>query len=95
MGLEKKSIGIFLGNQILGAGANLLQQYSVALAPFVFVPLVSALQGTQHVFLLIFTIFLSIRYPQILKEDILGKTIFQKIIAILLIGVGLILLILL
>jgi len=47
------------------------------------------LEGTKYVFLLIFTILLSLKLPQILKEEISRKILFQKIIAILLIGLGL------
>jgi hypothetical protein len=42
--------------------------------------------------LLIFAVFLSFKFPHILKEEFSGKILFQKIFAILLIGVGLALL---
>jgi drug/metabolite transporter (DMT)-like permease len=53
------------------------------------VSLVNAMQGTEYVFLFIFTIMLSIKYPQFLKENIDRKTMIQKIIAILSIITGL------
>lgn len=89
---KKKTIGIFLSNQAMGAGASILQNWAIFLAPLVYVAIVNALAGTQYVFLLIFTIFLSLKFPQILKEEISKKILFQKIIAILLIGGGLVLL---
>lgn len=89
----KKTASLFLFNQGLGASANILQNWSIALAPLIYVAMVNALQGTQYVFLLIFTIILSIKFPQIIKEKISKKILFQKIIAISLITGGLALLI--
>jgi len=66
-----------------------LQNWAVALAPLIYLAFINALQGVQYVFLLIFTAFLSLKLPQILKEEISRKIISQKIIAILLIGGGL------
>ena len=87
-----KSAGLYFLDQGLGGGANILQNWAIALAPLVYVAIVNALAGTQYVFLLIFTIFLSLKFPQLLKEEISKKILFQKIIAILLIGAGLTLL---
>jgi hypothetical protein len=89
---KKKTLGIFVSNQALGGGANILQNWAIALAPLSYVAFVNALQGIQHVFLLIFAVFLSFKFPHILKEEFSGKILFQKIFAILLIGVGLALL---
>lgn len=88
----KKTVGLFLFNQGLGASANILQNWSIALAPLVYVAVISALQGTQYVFLLIFTIILSLKLPQIIRENISKKVILQKIAAILLIAGGLVIL---
>ncbi|KPJ57473.1 hypothetical protein AMJ49_00910 [Parcubacteria bacterium DG_74_2] len=88
----KKTIGIFLSNQAAGAIANILQNWAIALAPLAYVALINALQGIQYVFLLIFTVFLSLKFPRILKEEISKKILFQKIFAILLIGAGLVIL---
>jgi hypothetical protein len=90
--LPKKTAAIFLSNQAAGAGANILQNWGVFLAPLTYVAIINALQGLQYLFLLVFTLLLSLKFPQILKEEISKKIIFQKIIAILLIGGGLTLL---
>lgn len=90
--LNFKTTGIFIGNQIMGSLGAILQNWAVALAPLVFVAFVNSLQGVQYVFLLIFTIIFSFKFPKILKEEVSRKIIFQKIIAILLIGGGLVLL---
>jgi len=92
MGLQKKTVAIFLSSQAAGGGANILQNWAVALAPLIYVAFINALQGMQYVFLLFFTIFLSLKFPQILKEEISKEILLQKIIAILLIGGGLVLL---
>jgi hypothetical protein len=86
---KKKTAIIFFANQAGGAGANILQNWAIALAPLVYVAVINALQGIQYVFLLLLSIFISLRFPQMLKERISGKIILQKIFAILLIGAGL------
>ncbi len=89
---KKRTIGVFLSNQAMGAGAGILQNWAIFLAPLVCVAIINALQGVQYVFLLMFTVLLSLKFPQILKEEISKKILFQKIISILLIGGGLVLL---
>jgi len=91
-GASKKTAVIFLSNQAAGAGATILQNWAIALAPLIYVPFVNALQGTQYAFLFILTIILSLKSPEILKEEISQEVILQKIIAIFLIGGGLALL---
>lgn len=87
-----KTWSILIPNEAVGAGAFVLQNWAIALAGISYVAIFSALGGIQYVFILIFAVILSLKLPKILKEEISRKTIFQKIIAILLIGGGLILL---
>jgi len=68
--LNFKTTGIFIGNQIMGSLGAILQNWAVALAPLVFVAFVNSLQGVQYVFLLIFTIIFSFKFPKILKEEV-------------------------
>lgn len=89
---QKKTATIFLSNQAAGAGATILQNWAIALAPLLYVAFINALQGVQYVFLLIFATLLSLKFPKILKEEISREAILQKIIAILIIGTGLVLL---
>ena len=84
-----KTTLIFLSNQTAGAGANILQNWAVALAPLVYVSVVNALMGTQYAFLFIFALVISLKFPKILKEEVSREVFFQKIAAILLIGGGL------
>lgn len=87
--LEKKTITIFLSSQAGGAGANILQNWAIALAPLAYVAMINALQGVQYIFLLAIAVLLSLKFPQILKEEVSKEVLLQKIIAILLIGGGL------
>ncbi len=80
---------IFLSNQVAGAGASTLQQWAVFLAPLSCVSIINAFEGTKYAFLFIITIFLSSRFPHIIKEELSKKTIVQKLVAILLISLGL------
>jgi drug/metabolite transporter (DMT)-like permease len=95
--LKMKTLGILIPNQVVAVGAFLLQSWAVALVPLSSLAFVNALEGTRYVFLLIFAVFLSLAKPLWakktgLKEDVSRKVILQKIIAILLIGGGLVLL---
>jgi hypothetical protein len=89
---QKKTGIIYLSNQILGAGAFILQNWAIALVPLGSLVFINALEGTKYLFLLILTAFLSLKFPSILKEKFSEKIILQKIISILLIGAGLIVL---
>lgn len=91
---QKETALLFVSNQGLGALAIILQNWAIALAPLAYIAVINALQGTQYVFLLIFALILSFKFPQIIKEEISKEVILQKIIAILLIGGGLALIVL-
>lgn len=84
---QKAPLVVF--NQFLGAGGNLMLIWAIFLAPLVYVSIINALQGIQHVFLLMMTVFLSLKFPQILKEEVSKEVLLQKIAAILFIGAGL------
>ena len=89
MGFKKKTITIFLFSQAGGAGANILQNWAIALAPLAYIAVISALQGVQYVFLLVFAAMISFKFPKILKEEVSREVLLQKIVAILIIGGGL------
>ncbi len=90
--ITTKISGIFLAGQIFGGLGVLLQNYAVFLAMPGQVPLINALEGVRYVFLLFFVFLLAKKFPQLLKEEIGGKVIFQKIFAILFICAGLVIL---
>jgi len=81
----KKTTVIFLLVQALGAGAVVLQNWSIALVDILHISFVSALQGVQYLFLFIF----SLLFYKVFKEKISKKIVLQKGFAIILILAGL------
>ena len=86
---SKKTALIFLLNQAGGAGATTLQNWAIYLAPLATIPLVHALNGVQYLFLFIFSLLLSLKFPAILKEEISWQVVLQKTVALILIITGL------
>ena len=82
---NQKTRKIFLLNQIIGAGAVILQNWSIALASTFYLSFISALQGVQYAFLFLLTFL----FPRLLKEKKNREDVVKKIIAIILIGLGL------
>lgn len=87
--VEKKKKFLFLGNQLAGGIGGITLNYAVATGS---VTLVNALQGVENVFILGIAFLLAKKFPQILKEEFGGVTIWQKTIAVGLIAIGLFLL---
>lgn len=87
-----KISGFFILGQIFGGVGVVSQFYAIFLANASQVPLINAIEGIRYVFLLLFIFILSRWSPQLLKEEISKETIFKKVIAILLIGAGLVVL---
>lgn len=89
---QKKTGTFFLINQAMGAGAAILQNWAIALVPLGFLPFVNALEGTKYVFLFLLVTLISLKFPEFLEEETKEKILAQKIAAILLIGLGLVIL---
>jgi drug/metabolite transporter (DMT)-like permease len=87
--LEIKTGALIIFNKTLAGLAFILLNYAIYLGS---VTLVNALQGIQYVFLLILIVFMSKASFLILNEKINKFVIIQKVFAILLIGIGLIIL---
>jgi len=81
-----KSSILFFTGQASGAMFFVLVNYAIFLGS---VTLVNALQGVQYVFVLILSILVVSIWPKALKEKIERKTLLIKVVAILLIFVGL------
>lgn len=77
--------GRFLFGQACGGASAVLIQYATAIAS---VSLVQALQGVQYVFIFIAVVYLNHYHPKVLKENLSAAALAQKIIAILLIALG-------
>lgn len=85
-GAKPKSLFFFFFVRILAALAFILLNRAVSLGN---VALINSLQGVQYIFLFFIVLFLSSKYPKVLKEEIGGGVLFQKIIGALLITIGL------
>jgi len=89
---KPKVIALFLFNQLMAAGAGVLQNLAVYLAPIFYLAFINALEGTRYVFLLALTIVISFKFPQVLSEKITRRILFQKTLAVFLIISGLLIL---
>ncbi|MBI4049363.1 MAG: DMT family transporter [Candidatus Doudnabacteria bacterium] len=86
---KPRNIFIYYASRFSGNVAGFMQNYAVSLGS---VTVVNALAGTQFMFLLGLTTFLSYYFPAVLKEEVTSHILVQKIAAILLISGGLVLL---
>ncbi|OGZ34135.1 MAG: hypothetical protein A2Y98_02260 [Candidatus Portnoybacteria bacterium RBG_19FT_COMBO_36_7] len=77
---------LFVSNKAMAGIGTIAVNYAIFLAS---ASLVNAMQGIQYAFLLILTIFLSKKFPQIIQEKITRGILMQKILAIILIIAGL------
>ncbi len=84
--MKGKNKILFLGNQGISGFGFVLQNYAIALGS---VALVNAMQGVQYAFLLVLGAVATVFKPQAVTEDISKSVIIQKVIAIILIGIGL------
>ena len=84
---QTKKNGIkFLFGQACGGSGMVLIQYAVFLGS---VSLVNALQGIQYVFVFVFVLLSTLFFPKFLKEEFTKEIFFQKILAVILIFIGL------
>ncbi|RJQ34836.1 hypothetical protein C4566_01600 [Candidatus Parcubacteria bacterium] len=83
---KKNNAFVFFGTQGLGATGAMLQNYAVAIGS---VSLVTSLQGLQYVFLLVLTLFGTLLFPRVIKENISWRILSRKVIAIIFIVIGL------
>ncbi|MDD5696746.1 MAG: hypothetical protein PHO90_02100 [Candidatus Pacebacteria bacterium] len=90
---QKQEVGvIFLLAQAAGGLATILQSLAIALVPVAFLAIVNALKGVQYVFLFVLTVVFSYYLPGYLKEALSKRVLIQKLAAILIIGLGLVVL---
>ncbi len=81
----KKILTINFSSEFVTIIGNLLNNFALLLAPVTLVYLVAAF---QPVFVLIFAIILTIFIPKILQEDISKRTLFPKVIALVIMVIG-------
>lgn len=87
--LFSKIWGLFVLGQFAGGFSEILLTFSISLAS---PALVNSLQGTQYIFLLLFSWVLTKKYPAIFEEKLTFPTMTSKFLGILLVGTGIYLL---
>ncbi|MFH1820743.1 MAG: hypothetical protein ABH805_02420 [Candidatus Nealsonbacteria bacterium] len=90
--VQKNTAIVFFSGQAAGASAGILQHWAIDLVSLSHVAFINALQGVQYVFLLVLAVVLSLKFPKLLKEEVSRETLLQKIVAVALIGGGLLIL---
>jgi transporter family protein len=83
--IGKKAVLVSFANKGLSVFATLIYTLAISIG---FVSLVTGLASVQPLFVLLFTVLLSMYFPKIIKEEIDRSTIFLKIISIFLIIAG-------
>jgi bacterial/archaeal transporter family protein len=83
---KKKTSYLVFINQGLGSLGFVLQNYAISLGP---VSIINAMQGFQYALILILGFIFSIFFPQVIKEDFSRSIVIRKVIAILVVAVGL------
>jgi drug/metabolite transporter (DMT)-like permease len=83
---KPKNLAFFLGVRILASVAFIILNLAISRGN---VAMVNALQGTQYLFLIIFVLLISSRFPRILKEELGRGVMLQKLIGVFLVGLGL------
>lgn len=84
----RSALGIFIFGQIAGSAGVILMQYAIKLGNVI---LVTALSGSQFLFIILLVYLLSSFYPKILQEDISRNFVGQKIIWSLVLVAGVVL----
>lgn len=88
----KKIAGIFLAKNAAGGIAELLRHLAISLAKFGEVALVNALQGAQFALVFFGAVFLSKKFPEIVKEGIGKRAMVVKFLGTGFVVLGIIML---
>ncbi len=83
---ETKGGYLVFVNQLFGSLGFVLQNYAISLGP---VALINAMQGFQYALILILGFLFSIFAPSLVKEDFSKLVLIRKVLAILVVVVGL------
>lgn len=81
---------LIFANKFLGVAGVVIIQYAIALGS---VSLVNALAGVQYALLVILVAALSKFWPKLIRESYSKKEIIQEVVAVLIIGYGLVLMV--
>ena len=86
----KANVFWFITEKMMGSGGLTLIKYAISLVGATFV---NAFEGVKQFFILIIAAVLSRWYPGVLKEELEGAILWQKILAVIMIFIGIFLLI--
>ncbi len=81
-----KNLSFFFSVRLLAALAFIMLNWAISLGN---VAMVNALQGVQYLFLFLIILVISTKFPRVLREELGGGVMLQKIIGILFVGLGL------
>ncbi len=90
--IEKKTGLIFLAAQGAGGIANITQNLAIQMVPVYYLAIMNSIKGVQYVFLFLITLFVSLYFPKVLKENFSKGAIIQKTVSIIMIVLGLVIL---
>ena len=90
--IKKRMAHLFVSNKLIATLAAIMIFYAISIEESS-VAIINSLQASQYVFLLIFAFILSKKMPDLYNEQVGKKVIIKKLLAIGLIGVGLVLLV--
>ena len=83
---KPKNMAFFLSVRLLASLAFIALNWSISLGN---VALINALQGTQYLFLIILVVILSSKFPRIINEELGRGVLIQKLIGVMMVGLGL------
>lgn len=83
---KEKAGALYLLAQAFGAAGFIFINYAISLTA---VSIVNALQGVQYAFLLIMAVIGTLKFPNLLKENMTKRGLVMKSIAVVVIGMGL------
>ncbi len=83
---QPKNLSLFLMVRLFATAAFIMLNYAISIGN---VALINSLQGVQYIFLIAIVIFISTKYPKVLKEELFGTILMQKIMGTILISIGL------
>ncbi len=87
---KKSTATIFFAVQGFISIGFIIQSWAIKLVPLFYLPIINALQGTEYIFLLVLTAILAFKKPRLFEEKFSRKVLFYKLLAVLVIGLGLV-----
>lgn len=81
-----KNLSFFFSVRLLAALSFIMLNWAISLGS---VALINSVQGVQYVFLMFLVLFISRKYPKIIKEELGGGIMLQKLIGVFLIATAL------